>query len=177
MADQVSIAGLPTGVRARLRKTVQPHWFAPMLATLTEERFSRDGWLFEPKLDGERCLVWRRGDDLELYSRNQKLLNAKYPELARAFQVQRTTFFIVDGEIVTFEHGVTSFAKLQQRMQVQHPSTELRRIIPVSFYAFDLLYADHYDLRELPLRSRKQLLAKVFDFKEPLRFTDHRNRR
>jgi bifunctional non-homologous end joining protein LigD len=174
MADQVSIAGLPTGVQARLRKRAQPDWFAPMLATLTEERFSREGWLFEPKLDGERCLVWRHGDDVDLYSRNQKLLNDKYPELVRAFQVQRTRSFIVDGEIVTFEHGVTSFAKLQQRMQVQHPSTELRRKVPVYFYAFDLLYTDGYDLRHLALRSRKELLNTALDFRAPLRSTEHR---
>ena len=55
-----------------------------MLATLTDEPFSREGWLFEPKLDGERCLVFRNETKLELYSRNQKLLNTKYPELVEA---------------------------------------------------------------------------------------------
>ena len=145
-----------------------------MLATLTEERFSRKGWLFEPKFDGERCLVWRRGEAVELYSRNQKLLNEKYPELTRAFQAQTTAQFIVDGEIVTFERGVTSFTRLQQRMQVRHPSAELQRNIPVSFYAFDLLYLDGYDLRQLPLRFRQELLPAAIDFREPLRSAEHR---
>lgn len=174
MADEVSIAILPANARVRLRRSAQPHWFPPMLATLTEEPFSRKGWLFEPKFDGERCLVWRRGNGLELYSRNQKLLNAKYPELTTAFQAQPAKPFIVDGEIVTFERGVTSFSKLQQRMQVLHPSAELRRKIPVSFYCFDLLYLDGYDLRHLALHFRKELLATALDFKEPLRFTEHR---
>ncbi len=150
------------------------HWFQPMLATLTEERFSRAGWLFEPKLDGERCLVFRDASGLELYSRNQKLLNAKYPELVTAFEKQKPRGFIVDGEIVAFDNDVSSFSKLQQRMQVGHPSAELRRQVPVSFHAFDLLYLDGRDLRRLPLRDRKQLLENAFRFQGSLRFTEHR---
>src|SRR5262245_47101456 len=129
------LAELPLAVRARIRKGSQPDWLPPMLATLTAERFSRPGWLFEPKLDGERCLVYRRGSGLRLFSRNQKLLNGKYPELAAAFEAQKRAFYIVDGEIVAFEKGVTSFTKLQQRMQAQRPSDELRHRIPVFFYA------------------------------------------
>ena len=107
-----------------------------MLATLAHKPFSREGWLFEPKPDGERCLVFRRRDGVDLFSRNLKLLNLKYPELVAAFQLQKTAFFIVDGEIATFERGVTNFVKLQQRMQVERPSVELRHNIPVSFYAY-----------------------------------------
>jgi ATP-dependent DNA ligase len=98
-----------------------------MLATLTDERFSRAGWLFEPKWDGERCLAFRHGRDLRLMSRNQKRLNEKYPEITAAFSRQGADFFIADGEIVTFTDGVTSFTKLQQRMQVEHPSADLLR--------------------------------------------------
>jgi len=145
-----------------------------MLATLTEKHFSRDGWLFEIKLDGERCLGFRRGDHVRLFSRNRKLLNEKYPELVRAFEMQKTASFIADGEIVTFDRGTTSFAKLQQRMQVQHPSEELRRQVPVLFYAFDLLYLDTYDIRQVPLRYRKDLLRKALEFEDPLRFTGYR---
>jgi bifunctional non-homologous end joining protein LigD len=144
-----------------------------MLATLTEERFSRPGWLFEPKLDGERCLAFRGGSGVRLFSRNQKLLNEKYPELESVFASQRRVSYIADGEIVTFENGVTSFAKLQQRMQVQRPSEQLRRAIPVYFYAFDLLYVDGYDVRQIPLRYRKELLRKALEYKDPLRFTEH----
>ena len=145
-----------------------------MLATLTEERFTRKGWLFEPKLDGERCLVFRDGRGVELYSRNQKLLNSKYPELVRAFEKQKAAAFILDGEIVAFAGGITSFMKLQQRMQVQHPSAGLRRRIPVSFYAFDLLFLAGYDLRQVPLRHRKDLLCEAIGFEGRLRFTEHR---
>ena len=166
---------LPADARARLHKRTQPSWFPPMLATLVHQAFSREGWLFEQKLDGERCLVFRNGEQLNLFSRNHQLLNLRYPELVEAFQVQKEESFIVDGEIVAFKGGLTSFAKLQQRMQVQQPSAQLRRRVPVWFYAFDLMYLASYDTREVPLRYRKDLLAKALDFKGHLRFTDHRN--
>jgi ATP-dependent DNA ligase len=143
-----------------------------MLATLTNERFSREGWLFEPKWDGERCLAFRRGGDLRLLSRNSKSLNETYPEIVAAFQRQQSGSFIVDGEIVAFENGVTSFAKLQQRMQVERPSTHLMRRVSVCICLFDLLYLDRYD----PLRYRKDVLFHSFDYADALRFTEHRER-
>ncbi|MFZ0861638.1 MAG: hypothetical protein WAN18_13210, partial [Candidatus Sulfotelmatobacter sp.] len=95
-------------MKAQLRRSFQPKWVAPMLATLVDKPFSRTGWLFEPKLDGERCLALRSGGNIQLLSRNQKQLNDKYPELVRAFRNQAVERFAVDGEIVTFEGNVTS---------------------------------------------------------------------
>jgi len=60
MVDRNPLELLPSRAKARLVKRTQPKWVAPMLATLTDERFSREGWLFEPKWGGERCLVFRR---------------------------------------------------------------------------------------------------------------------
>jgi bifunctional non-homologous end joining protein LigD len=171
--DPAPLDALPTEAKARLREQAQPEWVAPMLATLTNERFSRKGWLFEPKWDGERCLAFRRGRDLRLFSRNRKRLDEKYPEISVALQRQVRTSFIADGEIVTFEDGVTSFAKLQQRMQVEDPSAELLRRIPVSLYLFDLLYLDNCDIRQVPLRYRKEVLRRTFDFGGPLRLTEY----
>ena len=165
--------GLPADVKARLRNRAQPRWVAPMLATLTDEVFSRQGWLFEPKWDGERCLAFRRGRDLNLFSRNRIRLNTRYPEVVEAICRQQTTSFIADGEIVTFDGAITSFAKLQARMQVQHPSADLIRKVPVWFYVFDLLYLDRYDIRQVPLRYRKEVLRNAFDFRGCLRFTQH----
>ena len=144
-----------------------------MLATLTDERFSREGWLFEPKWDGERCLAFRRGRTLNLYSRNQILLNERYPEIATALQRQPAASFIVDGEIVTFKGRLTSFAKLQERMQVVHPSADLMRRVPVWFYVFDLIYLDGYDTRQTALRWRKEILRQALHFHDPLRLTEH----
>jgi bifunctional non-homologous end joining protein LigD len=162
--------------RQRPRRHTQSRatWVAPMLATLSHSAFSREGWFFEPKFDGVRCLALRSDGDMQLISRNQKSLNEKYPELVEAFRSQPSDDFAVDGEIVTFEGSVTSFAKLQQRMQLVRPPDELRHRIPVWFYAFDLLYFEGKDLRSLALRERKRLLAEALTFKDPLRFTEHR---
>jgi bifunctional non-homologous end joining protein LigD len=174
MADRNPLKRLPAEAKAWLRKKSQPNWVAPMLATLTNERFSRERWLFEPKWDGERCLAFRRGCELSLFSRNRILLNEKYPEIMKVFHQQDTDFFIADGEIVTFKDGITSFARLQERMQVKHPSADLLRRVPVWLYLFDLLYLGHYDTRGVPLRYRKDVLRNTFDFKGSLRFTEHR---
>lgn len=75
------VMALPLEVRKHARKRAQPFWFSPMLATLVDEPFSRDDWIFEAKLDGERCLIFRNGKKLKLVSRNRKSLNKTYPEL------------------------------------------------------------------------------------------------
>jgi bifunctional non-homologous end joining protein LigD len=165
---------LPPSAKSRAQERRQPTWIAPMLATLTDERFSRQGWLFEPKLDGERCLAFGRRGALWLLSRNRIRLNEKYPEIVAAFQDQPAAAFIADGEVVTFDGTVTSFAKLQQRMQVANPSPDLRRKVPVWLYLFDLLYVDRYDVRKVPLRYRKELLRHTFRFQDSLRLTEHR---
>src|ERR1700692_2397176 len=174
MSGRNLLDGLPADAKARIRKRAQPKCVAPMLATLTDEVFSRQGWLFEPKWDGERCLAFRRGRDLNLFSRNRIRLNARYPEVIEAIDQQEITSFIADGEIVTFEGAITSFAKLQARMQVEHPSADLIRKAPVWFYLFDLLYLDRYDIRQVPLRYRKELLRIAFDFHGSLRLTEPR---
>ena len=94
--------------------------------------------------------------------------------MVEAIHLQETASFIADGEIVTFEGAITSFAKLQARMQVRHPSADLIRKIPVWFYLFDLLYLDRYDIRQVPLRYRKQVLRNAFGFQGSLRLTEHR---
>jgi DNA ligase D-like protein (predicted ligase) len=168
------LEALPASSRMKLRRRTNLTWVPPMLATLTGDTFSRLGWMFEPKLDGVRCLGLRSGRQIQLLSRNQKSLNNKYPELVKALENQNVASFAADGEIVTFEGNVTSFAKLQQRMQVQHPSEELRKRVPVCFYLFDLLALAGYDMRQLALRERRKILAAAFDFTDPLRITEHR---
>jgi ATP-dependent DNA ligase len=74
--------------------SAQLTWVAPMLATLTNERFLRPGWLCELNLDGERCLAFRHGCDLRLFSRSRKRLNEKYPEIAVAFHLENMDSFL-----------------------------------------------------------------------------------
>lgn len=174
LADHQLLERFPAPVRALARETSQPSWVPPMLATLTDEPFSRRGWLFEPKFDGERCLTFCHDGNIRLLSRIQHLLNETYPELVQAFEKPNGISFIIDGEIVAFQDSITSFAKLQQRMQEKHPSVELRRKAPVVFCAFDLLYLGSFDLRDVALRDRKRLLRQALVFKSPLRYTQHR---
>ncbi len=137
-----------------------------MKATLTRERFSDPNWVFERKLDGIRCIAVRSEAGLSLLSRNDLLMNDRYPELAEALAAQPADCFAVDGEIVAFDGSATSFARLAQRR---------RHFVPVFFYLFDLLWLEGCDTRALPWRRRKQLLRSVLQFADPLRLTQHRN--
>lgn len=146
-----------------------------MLATLTQQPFSRENWLFERKLDGVRAICSRNGGDPVLWSRNHNDISAGYPELAETLAAQGGASFVADGEIVAFEGDQTSFARLQQRIHL----TNRRRIeatgVAVYLYLFDLLALDGHDTTGLPLRQRKLLLRKAFDWGGPLRYATHRN--
>lgn len=161
--------------RKLLRKESMPRWTSPMLATLTDDRFSSPDWVFERKLDGVRCLVFRRKSRLRILSRNRNALDDTYPELVDPLLAQSEDHYIVDGEIVTFEGNVTSFSRLQGRMGIKDPDEARQSGIEIYLYLFDLLFLGSYDLSRLPLRRRKELLRRRFDFTDPLRFTIHRN--
>jgi bifunctional non-homologous end joining protein LigD len=152
-----------------------PDWVDPQLATLTKDRFSDPAWLFERKLDGERCLAFCAGGEVRLLTRNKKRANAAYPELAEALASQSAGDCVVDGEVVSFVGDVTSFERLQQRIHVGRPSAELRDRIPVFYYLFDIMCSAGTDVRPRPLRERKELLRSQFSFTDPLRFTEHRS--
>jgi bifunctional non-homologous end joining protein LigD len=146
-----------------------------MLATLTNRRFSDPAWMFERKLDGERCLGYRRGGDVRLLSRNRKRLDGSYPEVAEALGAESEADFVVDGEIVAFEGDRTSFGRLQQRMQTRDREAARRSGIAVFYYVFDLLHLSGYDTTDLPLRARKALLRRAVTYRGPLRYSAHRN--
>jgi bifunctional non-homologous end joining protein LigD len=156
---------LPESARRKVRRRAQPEWSNPMLATLTREPFSDPDWLFEPKLDGIRCLAFSKGKRVQLYSRNQLSLNDGFPTLSAALLKQPVPDFIVDGEIVAMKDGVSRFELLQQRMKMH---------VPTFFYLFDVLYIAGHDVTQLELRYRKELLRRALSFKDPIRFSAHR---
>ena len=166
--------------RAKLARKAQPGWIEPMLATLTEVAdfpgFDDPRWLFEPKLDGVRCLVFREGNSVRLMSRNRKPLDGAYPELHGSLLKQRAPKFIADGEVVAFDGQVTSFSQLQGRLGLRDPLRAQATGIQIYLYLFDLLHLDGHDLRGLPLYERKTLLSGAIRFKDPLRYTEHRSR-
>ncbi|MGH7686212.1 MAG: non-homologous end-joining DNA ligase [Candidatus Dormibacteria bacterium] len=155
--------------------TPQPQWIAPMLATLTEKHFSADGWIFERKLDGERCLAFCYGSAVRLLSRNELSLTTTYPEIVDALRV-RDHDVVLDGEVVALANDETSFSRLQRRMGISDTATARTSPIAVTYFIFDLLYLDGHDVRKIPLTQRKMLLEKSVAFGGPLRFTTHRNR-
>ena len=98
-----------------------PEYISPMLATLVHEYFSDKEWIFERKFDGIRCIARKENNRVTLYSRNRKKLNERFPEIVDAVKKQKGNF-ILDGEIVAFDNKVTSFEKLQPRIQKKNPS-------------------------------------------------------
>jgi bifunctional non-homologous end joining protein LigD len=164
---------LPAPEAPLVRKRKQPAWIEPMRATLTKERFSDPAWIYEPKLDGERCLVFKRGADVRLMSRNQKTINSSYPEIAEALARQPHDL-VIDSEVVAFDGEVPSFSMLQRRMHVIDPERARRTGVAVFLHAFDLVYADGYDITRVPLLTRKKVLKKLVSFRSPLRFVAHR---
>jgi bifunctional non-homologous end joining protein LigD len=170
------LRALAPAARARLRPQAMPPWTAPMLATLTDQRFSDPAWVFERKLDGVRCLAFRDRSPVRLLSRNRQVLNGHYPELVEVLDEQRTARFIVDGEVVAFERGITSFARLQGRMGLADPLRARATGIAVFYYLFDLLWLDGYDVTDLALRDRKRLLRAALAFRSPIRYSAHRDR-
>ena len=169
------LASLPPEARARLRESPQPEWINPMLATLTHRRFSDPNWLFEPKFDGERCLAFRKGGSVRLFSRNRKVLNGTYPEIVDAIASQTLDNFVVDGEIVAFDGDVTSFSRLQRRMQITDPIAARLTGVDVFYYVFDVPHLAGYDATAVGLRHRKLLLAGALSFDDPVRYTAHRD--
>src|SRR3954471_16976315 len=147
--------------------------YAPMKAVLVREPFSDARWLFERKLDGIRCGVLRRDGRVRLISRGGETRNSAYPELVDAFQ-QDAPDLLADGEIVAFERGATSFARLQRRMQIRDPALARRSRVAVYLYLFDLLDLDGSDLRPRPLLERKRALRGAVAFGGRIRFTPHR---
>jgi bifunctional non-homologous end joining protein LigD len=155
------------------RPCTQPTWIDPMLATLSAQREFGPEWGFEKKLDGVRCIAYRCDDRVRVMSRNKKLMNGGYPELVEALARQRARDFIIDGEIVAFRHGITSFEALQGRLGVRDPAEAKARGVRVYYYVFDLLYLNGRDVTELPLGQRKKLLKQSLNFTGPLRYSAH----
>ena len=165
---------VPESVRSLLRRTKQPDWVPPMLATLTEERFSDPSWIYERKLDGVRLLCFVRKGAATLMTRNRLSANSSYPEVADALKGQDLDM-VVDGEVVAFRGSHTSFELLQRRMHVIDAGRSRRSGVRVRLVAFDLLHAGRYDCTRLPLRERKSLLRKVLRTGDALKISTYRN--
>jgi len=167
-------AALQPGELEGATEGAMPAALSPMLATLIERPFSDPDWLFEVKWDGARTLAWIEDGEVRLRSRAANEVTRQYPELSSLPQHIGARRALVDGEIVVLdERGRSDFERMQQRMNVQRPSPDLRSGYPVTYYLFDLLYCDGYDLREVPLLERKNFLRGLLDATPEFRLSDH----
>lgn len=148
-------------------------WMEPMLATLVEPAPLPRGWVYEPKLDGVRCIAVREKDAVRLYSRNRKSLESAYPEIAEAVLAAVRVPAVLDGEVVAIDpaSGISSFSLLQQRMQLRDATRARRSGVPVEYWVFDCLLLDGRDLRRLPLSERRRELEAALRPKGPIRLT------
>ncbi|HVF32944.1 MAG TPA: ATP-dependent DNA ligase [Acidimicrobiales bacterium] len=145
----------------------------PMLAKASKELPVGEGFAYEPKWDGFRCIAFRSGDEVYLGSRNERPLTRYFPELVDPMLAQLPERIVLDGEIVIATPSGLDFDALQLRM---HPAeSRVRKLaaeIPSSFVAFDLLALGDVDARSLPLAERWQTLTDVLaDVEPPLYLT------
>jgi ATP-dependent DNA ligase len=126
------------------------------------------GWIFEPKWDGFRVLVFRDGDELLLQSRDEKPLDRYFPELRAPLLAQLPARCVLDGELVIAQDGALEFEALQSRI---HPAASrvalLAKEIPASVVFWDVLCEGERDLRGLPFRERRRELEKLLAGAEP----------
>jgi ATP-dependent DNA ligase len=134
----------------------------PMLSAPAEGLPAGDGWLYEPKWDGFRAMVFRGASDVYIQSRDLRPFDRYFPELHEAFLAQLPARCVVDGEIViATPHGL-DFDALQLRL---HPAASrvamLAKATPASFVAFDVLAVDGRDLRSTPQAERRARLERL----------------
>src|SRR5450432_1111065 len=130
-----------------------------MLAKRVGDLPAGETWIFEPKWDGFRALVFRDRDEIEIQSRDAKPLNRYFPELLETSRSQLPARCVLDGEIVIARNGALDFEALQLRL---HPAASrvklLSKQIPASIVFFDLLCEGDRDLRGEPFEIRRREL-------------------
>jgi ATP-dependent DNA ligase len=140
----------------------------PMLAKRVSELPRAGEWIFEPKWDGFRALVFRDHDEVMIQSRDEKSLNRYFPELIEPLLAQLPTRCVLDGEVVVAKEGALDFDALQLRI---HPAASrvkmLSQEIPASIVFFDLLAEGKRDLRPEPFEKRRERLESLLSSVEP----------
>ncbi len=147
---------------------------APMLAKLAREIPDGDGWLYEPKWDGFRCIVFRDGEHLELISRQLKPLGRYFPELADPLRAALPARCVVDGEIVVADgngRGLDFDALLQRIHPAESRIKRLAAETPSSYVAFDLLAVGDEDLRACSMGERRERLLAAIVVNATVRLT------
>lgn len=136
----------------------------PMLAKASDDLPPAGAWLYEPKWDGFRAIVFRDGEELLIQSRDLKPLDRYFPELEAPLKAALPARCVVDGEVVIATNGRLAFESLLLRI---HPAASRVHMLaaetPASFIAWDLLALDDRDLRGIPQAERRALLEHALD--------------
>jgi bifunctional non-homologous end joining protein LigD len=146
------------------RQAEMPSAIEPMTATLAERPPRGEEWLFEVKWDGVRAIAFVERGEVRIQSRSGLRCERQYPELAVIPHHVAASQAVLDGEIAVLdEKGVARFHLIQPRIANSDPNTiaHLVRSTPVVYFVFDLLYLDGYDLRNVSLSKRRELLRQV----------------
>jgi len=168
----------PVAPRAQeLTNAVQaplPENLSVALASPSEKPFSSDDWLFEIKWDGIRSLAVIDNGQTKLVARSGRNISGEYPEFRDLAKRVRARQAVLDGEIVVLDpDGRSNFQRIQSRFGVENPSEKLQIESPPTYYCFDVLYCDGYDVRRAPLSERKGLLSKLLATNEQVRISEH----
>jgi bifunctional non-homologous end joining protein LigD len=154
------------------RSIIAANKFTPMLASLPEHNFSREGWIYEPKLDGMRAIAVIKDGSCTLYSRRALPITDQYPLLAKELSRLCKGNAIIDGEIIALnELGRPSFQHLQQRMNLTRRADVERaeQQVPAYFFAFDIIEIEGFDVTSCKLSKRKELLKDELEQSEHIR--------
>ena len=168
---RASASGLQGAVKAAMPTTI-----TPMKAALAKTPPRGDEWLFEVKWDGVRAVCFIDQESLRLVSRTGHSCEKQYPELSVIPHYIAASQAILDGEIAALdEKGVARFELIQPRITQSDANaiSHMARSRPVVYFAFDLLYLNGYDLRQVPLSERKQLLEAILTPTGVLRYSEH----
>jgi len=147
----------------------------PMLCK-TGKAFNDKGWIFELKIDGTRALFFFKNGKLKIQNRRLKDITYRYPEFSDLPKFIKAKEAILDGEIVILnEEGKPDFYKLATREQTSGKLKIkfLSKTIPATYFAFDIIYKDGKDLRNVPLIERKKILKSVIKKNKYLLFLDY----
>ena len=153
-----------------------PTAIAPMKAALADTPPRGDEWLFEIKWDGVRAICFIDHESIRLVSRTGHSCEKQYPELSVIPHYIAASQAILDGEIAALdEKGVARFELIQPRIAQSDANSvsHMARSRPVVYFAFDLLYLNGYDLRQVALTERKQLLESILTPTAVLRYSEH----
>lgn len=162
------VRGLSAGrlkvIKGHGKKSKMPSDVDPMLATLVDKTVEGDEWLYEIKWDGFRCLAYVNEGEVNIRSRNNKNFNEKFYPVHQALAAWNVSA-VIDGEIIVVDKkGFPDFSALQTWRSEADGS--------LIYYVFDILWYDGYDLMNLPLAERRELLKEIIPSTGPVRLSE-----